>query len=295
MARRRMLPTILSRDLLNLALVLAFIHVDPEAYLGMNPQRSKVLDDLTALGRFSDMNHPLEISAYILTNAETNNNPLPLIMDYDDSGVSDVDSGEDNSGEDNLSSAASSPELEDAEWVQNEPPAEITNNYQGLFETDESSSIFRDLDDIIDMEFSPDEEDVENQIMHIDDRLISLDENIEHLDEELIHREVNSDLLPVENDALLTQEEENFLFQSMPEVMDPLAGWNLDPRDQEIEELIASGLPSPLMPSPFISEDENLKDVLPNTPPEEETVKQEIKEEQVEETDNQLYSTGKWI
>ena len=100
-----MLPTLLSRDLLNLALVLAFIHVDPDAYLGMNPQRSKIMDDLTSLGRFSDVNlqpYPLEISAYVLetNNAEnmmTNNaNPLPMIMDYDDSGVSDVDSGEDN-------------------------------------------------------------------------------------------------------------------------------------------------------------------------------------------------------
>jgi len=125
--------------------------------------------------------------------------------------------------------------------------------------------------------------------------LISLDENIEHLDEQLTHREENSDLLQVENDALLTQEEENFLFQSMPEVMDPLAGWNLDPRDAEIEELIAAGLPSPLMPSPFRSDDEHILEDVPKTPaPLEQTTtfKQEIKEEPVEENDNQLYSTG---
>ena len=36
--------------------------------------------------------------------------------------------------------------------------------------------------------------------------------------------------------------------------MDLDQNWQLaaDPRDQEIEELIAAGLPSPLMPSPFM-------------------------------------------
>ena len=115
--------------------------------------------------------------------------------------------------------------------------APLPDNFDALFDTDESSNIFRDLDDIIgapnaagtvldaqgeteselvDIEFSPDEEDVENQLMHIDDQLIRLDENIEditdHLDEQLLNTAT------VENDALLSVEEENLLFSSMPEV-----------------------------------------------------------------------------
>ena len=70
--------------------------------------------------------------------------------------------------------------------------------------------------ELVDIEFSPDEEDVENQLMHIDDQLIRLDENIEditdHLDEQLLNTAT------VENDALLSVEEENLLFSSMPEV-----------------------------------------------------------------------------
>ena len=74
----------LSRDLLNLALLLAFIHVDPESYLGLNNngrnmfneyngqpffRENKILDDLSALGRFNGYipsPRSVEISAYIL-------------------------------------------------------------------------------------------------------------------------------------------------------------------------------------------------------------------------------------
>jgi hypothetical protein len=114
--------------------------------------------------------------------------------------------------------------------------ASLPDNFDALFgDADDSSNIFRDLDDIIgapnaagavtdaqpetdlvNIEFSPDEEDVENQLMHIDDQLIRLDENIEditdHLDEQLLNTAT------VENDALLSVEEENLLFSSMPEV-----------------------------------------------------------------------------
>jgi hypothetical protein len=73
----------------------------------------------------------------------------------------------------------------------------------------------------------------------------------------------------------LTQEEENFLFESMPEVMDPLHGWQLDdPSNQEIEELIAAGLPSPLLPSPFYTSEESRDSEKPKTSGGE-TVKQE--------------------
>jgi len=84
--RRMQLPTILSRDLLNLALVLAFLHLDPDAYLGIsrtgnhlnqNMYSNKILDDLSALGHYTNpssnqfnFDQPQEISAYIL-NAET--------------------------------------------------------------------------------------------------------------------------------------------------------------------------------------------------------------------------------
>jgi len=384
--RRMQLPTILSRDLLNLALVLAFLHLDPDAYLGIsrnenhqsllnypniqpNMYSNKILDDLSDFGHFTNpvaanqfnFDQPFEISAYIL-NAETtfqdtsavnihNNNqsqsfstnehnsnetndegteqnnvledqgvPNAVINDNNDidSGVSDVDSGHQSSGEDfedNLSSfqpseTSASPaqlgELDDAQdWilrseikieepeVQHPPP--LLNNFDVLFDTDESSNIFRDLDDIIgtpnaipdtaqaelnDMEFAPDEEDVENQLMHIDDQLIRLDENIEditdHLDEQLLNTAT------VENDALLSAEEENLLFSSMPEVMDLDQNWQLasDPRDQEIEELIAAGLPSPLMPSPFmVAVDDEPKEFTGENPV---LVKQEIKEEPTE-------------
>merc|ERR1711963_1169711 len=168
-----------------------------------------------------------------------------------------------------------------------------TRSYTGMFDTDESSNIFKDLDEILikqeenengdeavddqsvagaieikqeEIDYAPDEEDVENQLMHIDDQLIRLDENIEditdHLDEQLLNT------VTVENDALLSAEEENLLFSSMPEVMDLDQNWQLaDPRDQEIEELIAAGLPSPLMPSPFmVAFDEEPKELTGENP-----------------------------
>lgn len=90
----------LSRDLLNLALILAFLHIDPDFYL---PTRSnKIMDELSSLGDFYrnqfDFNEPFEISAYVLTNAESsinsavNSNNESQLMAEDDSGVSDVDS-----------------------------------------------------------------------------------------------------------------------------------------------------------------------------------------------------------
>jgi len=393
--RRMQLPTILSRDLLNLALVLAFLHLDPDAYLGIsrtgnhlnqNMYSNKILDDLSALGHYTNpssnqfnFDQPQEISAYIL-NAETpafqdilstnsavnihnnqsqqfstnNNNSNETIGDSavedqnniildqapnaaindnnDDSGVSDVDSGHLSSGEDfedNLSSfqpseASASPaqlgELDDAQdWIlrseikteQTDVPVTVPlpDNFDALFGTDDDSNIFRDLDDIIgapnaagavtdaqpdtnlvDIEFSPDEEDVENQLMHIDDQLIRLDENIEditdHLDEQLLNTAT------VENDALLSAEEENLLFSSMPEVMDLDQNWQLaDPRDQEIEELIAAGLPSPLMPSPFmVAFDEEPKELTGENPVVKQEIKEEIKEEPIDHHDeSQLY------
>ena len=185
-------------------------------------------------------------------------------------------------------------------------------------------TIFRDLDDIIgqssssvlqppsdvstnqeqpepEIEFSPDEEDVENQLMHIDDQLIRLDENIEDISDHLDVQLLNTASV-VGNEALLTQEEENILFSSMPEVMDPMQNWDLaastsgsasgvsltgtDPRDQEIEELIAAGLPSPLMPSPFMVA---VDDVPKNITGENPVVKEEIKEEPLDDHETQLY------
>ena len=111
-----------------------------------------------------------------------------------------------------------------------------------LFDVDDSSNIFRDLDDIFGQsssnlieeaasnnptetkdqnEYSPDEEDMENQLMHIDDRLICLDENIDGLDQQLSWSSV----------------EENFLLSSIPEVLDPMEGIN----NTEIDDLIAQG------------------------------------------------------
>merc|ERR1719189_499155 len=268
----------------------------------------------------------------IATGEQQNNileqGPNVLNDNNDDSGVSDVDSGHQSSGEDfedNLSSfqpseASASPaqlgELDDAQdWIlrseikieQTEVASSFPDNFDALFgDADDSSNIFRDLDDIIgapnaagavtdtqsetdlvNIEFSPDEEDVENQLMHIDDQLIRLDENIEditdHLDEQLLNTAT------VENDALLSVEEENLLFSSMPEVMDLDQNWQLaaDPRDQEIEELIAAGLPSPLMPSPFmVAVDDEPKNLTGENP----VVKQEIKEEPIDHQDeSQLY------
>lgn len=155
-SRRRKMPSkssrLLSRDLLNLALILAFLHIDPESYLGIRMYQNsdifvhnKILDDLSSLGSFSQQQFDQEISAYIL-NAET----VPE-FDYEavtesqqnhagaenqqhrmadeDSGVSDVDSGHQSETEDTLSlfqpssgSSLASPaqlnDLEDAnDWV----------------------------------------------------------------------------------------------------------------------------------------------------------------------------------
>merc|ERR1719266_2512992 len=113
----------------------------------------------------------------IATGEQQNNileqGPNVLNDNNDDSGVSDVDSGHQSSGEDfedNLSSfqpseASASPaqlgELDDAQdWIlrseikieQTEIPvvtAPLPDNFDALFDTDESSNIFRDLDDII--------------------------------------------------------------------------------------------------------------------------------------------------
>ena len=71
--------------------------------------------------------------------------------------------------------------------------------------------------------------------------------------------------------------------------MDLDQNWQLaaDPRDQEIEELIAAGLPSPLMPSPFmVAVDDEPKEFTGENP----VIKQEIKEEPIDHHDeSQLY------
>ena len=234
----------LSRDLLNLALLLAFIHVDPESYLGSfsnnNPnnnnginrnmynnheyaghpffRENKVLDDLSALGRFNGYipsPRSVEISAYILNadnqpssnnddeddiftsavsvttseqqQSQNNNNNVDRPLVDDDSGVSDVDSGHQSSDEEGSHpSTSASPEHsnddEAVDWLfrgsrlddqddhlaarggikmepfdptllqatsQHRHPAARTNNYVGLFESDESTNIFRDLDEIL--------------------------------------------------------------------------------------------------------------------------------------------------
>ena len=112
--------------------------------------------------------------------------------------------------------------------------------YEGLFQSEESSSIFQDLDELFGNsvetvgtaqadeeeakvesmdfnEYAPDAEDVENQLMHIDDQLIHLDENLDHLDGHLGHL----DEATTNTETLLSVDEESFLFEAMPEVMDP--------------------------------------------------------------------------
>jgi len=313
----------LTRDLLNLALLLAFFHVDPESYLGTNMyNKHNIMDDLSALGRYGFSPEPLEISAYIL-NAETPDNlPFSAVNNLnnleEDSGVSDVDSGHQSSDEDSHSSfqaslASGSPTRmnevdEEAEAAETDfldvlqAPINPGVNYSAMFETDESSNIFRDLDDILGLEevseetpreidFAPDEEDVENQLMHIDDQLIRLDGNIEditdHLDEQLLNT-ATINAVGESHDALLTQEEENYLFSSMPEVMDPMHSLQLDEQVQdisEIDQMIAAGLPSPLMPSPLLSDEPKTGEPL-------KPVKQEIKEEieEVEQEEQQQSS-----
>ena len=119
-----------------------------------------------------------------------------------------------------------------------------------MFDSDESSNIFRDLDEILiddsnikqenesfgedittikqeDVDFAPDEEDVENQLMHIDDQLIRLDENIEDINGHLDVQFLNTATVAT-GDELLTEEQQNLLFGAMPEVMDPLHGWSLE-------------------------------------------------------------------
>ena len=125
--------------------------------------KHNIMDDLSALGRYGSFSpEPLEISAYIL-NAETPDNILSAVnnnenMFEEDSGVSDVDSGHQSSdeAEDNLSSfqpslASGSPsrlaEVDEPDFLESNPRP--VANYSAMFDTDESSNIFRDLDDIL--------------------------------------------------------------------------------------------------------------------------------------------------
>ena len=131
--------------------------------------KHNIMDDLSALGRYGFSPEPLEISAYIL-NAETPDNlPFSAVNNLnnleEDSGVSDVDSGHQSSDEDSHSSfqaslASGSPTRmnevdEEAEAepdfldVLQAPSVGPGVNYSAMFETDESSNIFRDLDDIL--------------------------------------------------------------------------------------------------------------------------------------------------
>ena len=104
----------------------------------------------------------------------------------------------------------------------------ILQNYDIFFQPTTTNITIKQED----IEFAPDEEDVENQLMHIDDQLIRLDENLEditgHLDEQLLNTATVAT-----GDELLTQEQQNFLFAAMPEVMDPLHGWSLDHSELE--------------------------------------------------------------
>jgi len=71
--------------------------------------------------------------------------------------------------------------------------------------------------------------------------------------------------------------------------MDPLHGWSLeDPNSMEIDQLIAAGLPSPMMPSPLLSENEEVPKNSQTTITTGEPVKQE-KPDQVED-ESQLYN-----
>ena len=139
-------------------------------FIGTNMyNKHNIMDDLSALGRYGFSPEPLEISAYIL-NAETPDNlPFSAVNNLnnleEDSGVSDVDSGHQSSDEDSHSSfqpslASGSPTRmnevdEEAEAepdfldVLQAPSVAPGVNYSAMFETDESSNIFRDLDDIL--------------------------------------------------------------------------------------------------------------------------------------------------
>merc|ERR1712213_254352 len=179
-------------------------------------------------------------------NAAINdNNDDSGVSDVDSGHLSSGEDFEDNLSSFQPSEASASPaqlgELDDAQdWIlrseikteQTDVPVTVPlpDNFDALFGTDDDSNIFRDLDDIIgapnaagavtdaqpdtnlvDIEFSPDEEDVENQLMHIDDQLIRLDGNIEditdHLDEQLLNT-ATINAVGESHDALLTQEEE---------------------------------------------------------------------------------------
>ncbi len=353
---QRHLPTILSRDLLNLALVLAFLHIDPlgqashhhnnsqpfsQQQQNSNPLHKHNIMDFYEPVLLSDRflgQPPQEISAYILNteimdlglqdldenSSAVNNNtfndnlldgPNPgqgvqELMASDDSGVSDVDSGHQSGDEleDNLSifqqpSPASTINLLDEDLNYDLLPGGVGTSLTNSAVNntlDESSNIFRDLDDIIgassassalikdELDYAPDEEDVENQLMHIDDRLIHLDENMGHLDEQLLNT----------NEVLMSVEEENFLFESMPAVVDSDMTMDMNSDsggqvDAEIEELIAAGLPSPLMHSPFLTVDaEDAKELCPDENP---VVKTEIKEEPSEQIVQEEPNTGNLI
>ena len=79
--------------------------------------------------------------------------------------------------------------------------------------------------------------------------------------------------------------------------MDLDQNWQLaDPRDQEIEELIAAGLPSPLMPSPFmVAFDEEPKELTGENPVVKQEIKEEIKEEPIDHHDESQLYQGKII
>ena len=183
-------------------------------YYGSQPffRENKVLDDLSALGRFNGYipsPRSVEISAYILNADQPNNDDIFSAVNNeqsqninnesrphvdDDSGVSDVDSGHQSSDEESHPSTSASPEHsadDEVDWLFGgsrlddddeqdllghqaatgikmepfDPLLQATShhpartNYVGLFESDESTNIFRDLDEILISSNSTTEED----------------------------------------------------------------------------------------------------------------------------------------
>lgn len=178
---------------------------------------SEILDDLNNLGRYDRIRpcfgQPVEINAYVLNadqeqpDPNDGNNPDPR-SSSPHHGESDHDSGISDT-EAQMSSPSDSEDLE--EIVYN-PSIEAINAEDGDEMSDRDisrvSPMIMDQDDTLELDlgfaanpfdvlgapdanlsedFIPDEEDVVNQLIHIDDQLNYIDENLDEISDEFLH------------------------------------------------------------------------------------------------------------
>ena len=269
---------------------------------------------------------PVEISAYIL-NSLQDDSDVPLSSgghEDADSGVSDVDTASTEGGRSPSASSVAStrtnyefneeegqvvfPEPVLPESLHPEDPffplgeSEMNLDDLELFESSmpELEDAEDDLSQLLAFEepcsnldvnlaatFAPDEEDVENQLMHIDDQLIRLNGSIDNINEGV--DSLNGAIVAADDEldeddsmmeALLGEDDQDFLFSSLQQPsLSPFDNWQVD-ANRDLDDLVNVGDVDQVAPASVTIKEEPKEETDPE--PEKSIV---IKQEVIEDDD----------